>query len=93
MNTETVTVRPKGEDFEIIVQHNESGSSYNIILSKNAYNQLQNHFIGYIKFFKIRCTNCGVDEIISDNCCNCCGAKQINLFSHNQKNHLNYKQK
>lgn len=27
--------------------------------------------------FKIRCTNCGVDEIITNDYCNCCGSKQI----------------
>lgn len=45
MNTETVTVLPKGEDFEIIVQHNQSGSAYGMPLSKNAYEQLRQHFV------------------------------------------------
>ena len=45
MNTETVTVLPKGEDFEIIVQHDQSGSAYGITLSKNAYEQLRQHFV------------------------------------------------
>jgi hypothetical protein len=45
MNTETVTVLPKGEDFEIIVQHDQSGSAYTITLSKNAYEQLRQHFV------------------------------------------------
>ena len=45
MNTETVTVLPKGEDFEIIVQHDQTGSAYGITLSKNAYEQLRQHFV------------------------------------------------
>jgi hypothetical protein len=45
MNTETVTVRQKGEDFEIIVQHDQSGSAYGMPLSKNAYEQLRQHFV------------------------------------------------
>jgi hypothetical protein len=45
MNTETVTVLPKGEDFEIIVQHDQSGSAYGMPLSKNAYEQLRQHFV------------------------------------------------
>ena len=45
MNTETVIVHQKGEDFEIIVQHDQSGSAYGIPLSKNAYEQLRQHFI------------------------------------------------
>lgn len=45
MNTETVTVYQKGEDFEIIVQHDQSGSAYGIPLSKNAYEQLRQHFV------------------------------------------------
>jgi hypothetical protein len=45
MNTETVTVFAKGEDFEIIVQHDQSGSAYGMPLSKNAYEQLRQHFV------------------------------------------------
>jgi len=45
MNTETVRVLPKGEDFEIIVQHDQSGSADRITLSKNAYEQLRQHFV------------------------------------------------
>ena len=45
MNTETVTVLAKGEDFEIIVQHDQSGSAYGMPLSKNAYEQLRQHFV------------------------------------------------
>ena len=44
-DTETVTVHQKGEDFEIIVQHDQSGSAYGIPLSKNAYEQLRQHFV------------------------------------------------
>lgn len=44
MNTETLTVLQKGEDFEIIVQHDQTGSAYGINLSKNAYEQLRQHF-------------------------------------------------
>lgn len=45
MNTETLTVLPKGEDFEIIVQHDQTGSAYGITLSKNSYEQLRQHFV------------------------------------------------
>lgn len=45
MDTETVTVHKKGEDFEIAVQHDQSGSSYGMPLSKNAYEQLRQHFV------------------------------------------------
>ena len=45
MDTETVIVLPKGEDFEIIVQHDQSGSAYGMSLSKNAYEQLRQHFV------------------------------------------------
>lgn len=45
MNTETVTVDQKGEDFKIIVQHDQSGSAYGMPLSKNAYEQLRQHFV------------------------------------------------
>lgn len=45
MDTETLTVLPKGEDFEIIIHHDQSGSVYGITLSKNAYEQLRQHFV------------------------------------------------
>ena len=45
MNTETVTVHQKGEDFDILVQHDQTGSAYGITLSKNAYEQLHQHFV------------------------------------------------
>jgi len=51
MDTETLTVLPKGEDFEIIVQHDQTGSAYGITLSKNAYEQLRQHFVsGSLRF-------------------------------------------
>lgn len=45
MNTETVTIHQKGEDFEITVQHDQSGSAYGMPLSRNAYEQLRQHFV------------------------------------------------
>jgi len=36
MNTETVTVHKKGERFEVIIQHDQSGSAYGVTLSKSA---------------------------------------------------------
>ena len=42
---ETVIIHHKGEDFEIIVEHDQSGSAYGITLSKNAYEQLRQHFV------------------------------------------------
>lgn len=59
MNTETVTVLPKGEDFEIIVQHDQTGSAYGITLSKNAYEQLRQHFVsGSLPFDAEVINNC-----------------------------------
>ena len=45
MNTETLTVHQKGDDFEIIVQHDQTGSAYGTTLSKSAYEQLSLHFV------------------------------------------------
>lgn len=45
MDTETLTIHQKAEDFEIIVQHDQSGSAYGITLSKTAYEQLRQHFV------------------------------------------------
>ena len=57
MNTETLTVLPKGEDFEIIVQHDQTGSAYGITLSKNAYEQLRQHFVvGQSEQFYCNCS-------------------------------------
>lgn len=44
-NTETLEVHPKGDGFEIIVQHDQTGSAYGIDLSKEAYEQLRLHFV------------------------------------------------
>lgn len=62
MDTETVTVLPKGEDFEIIVQHDQTGSAYGITLSKNAYEQLRKHFVSGCNADSdklVECSNCG----------------------------------
>ncbi len=53
MDTETLTVLQKGEDFEIIVEHDKSGSAYGITLSKNAYEKLRQHFVGRSPIFGI----------------------------------------
>jgi hypothetical protein len=45
MNTETLTVHPKGDGFEIIVKHDQTGSAYSITLSKSTYEQLRQHFV------------------------------------------------
>jgi len=45
MNTETLTVHPKEDDFEIIVEHDQTGSAYGITLSKSAHEQLRLHFV------------------------------------------------
>jgi hypothetical protein len=59
MNTETVTVIPKGEDFEIIVQHDQIESAYGTTLSKNGYEQLRQHFvIGSLPFDGEIINNC-----------------------------------
>ncbi len=77
MNTETLTVLPKGEDFEIIVQHDQTGSAYGITLSKNAYEQLRQHFVvGRSE----QCSGC--EESTGETklwCCNHCG-KRIEDF-------------
>lgn len=44
-NTETVTVTNKGTYYEIVVQHDQSGSAYGIDLSNEAYEQLRQHFV------------------------------------------------
>lgn len=62
MNTETLTVLPKGEDFEIIVEHDQTGSAYGITLSKNAYEQLRQHFVGRSEQLVI-CKKCGSSEM------------------------------
>lgn len=56
MNTETVTIHQKGEDFEITVQHDQSGSAYGMPLSRNAYEQLRQHFVsGSLPLPKCKC--------------------------------------
>ena len=78
MDTETLTVLPKGEDFEIIVQHDQSGSAYGMPLSKSAYEQLRQHFVSgslphglnadfcekcfSITNHKVTCCRCGNDR-------------------------------
>lgn len=62
MGTETLTVLQKGEDFEIIVEHDQSGSAYGITLSKNAYEQLRQHFVSGCNADSdklVECSNCG----------------------------------
>lgn len=77
MDTETVTVLPKGEDFEIIVQHDQTGSAYGITLSKNAYEQLRQHFVSGCNADSdklVECSNCGdkVEMISSGEFCPHC---------------------
>lgn len=64
MNTETVTVHPKGDGFEIIVLHDQTGSAYGIDLSKNAYEQLRLHFVvGQSEQFYCNCSRAkGLDH-------------------------------
>lgn len=45
MNTETVTIHQKGEDFEIVVQHDQTGIAYSITISHNAYCQLRQQLV------------------------------------------------
>lgn len=77
MDTETLTVLQKGEDFEIIVQHDQTGSAYGITLSKNAYEQLRQHFVSRCNTDSdklIECSNCGdkVEMISSGEFCPHC---------------------
>ena len=77
MDTETVTVQPKGEEFEIIVQHDQTGSAYRITLSKNAYEQLRQHFVSICNADSdklVECSNCGdkVEMISSGEFCPHC---------------------
>lgn len=48
MNTETVNIIAKGDNFEIIVQHDQSGGSYGFTISKNAYDQLRNQMLSNV---------------------------------------------
>lgn len=43
-NTETLIISKNGENFDIVIQHDQSGSAYGISLSKNIYEQLRLHF-------------------------------------------------
>ena len=77
MDTETVTVQPKGEEFEIIVQHDQTGSAYRITLSKSAYEQLRQHFVSRCNANSDKlteCSNCGdkVEMISSGEFCPHC---------------------
>ena len=63
MDTETLTVLLKGEDFEIIVQHDQTGSAYGITLSKNAYEQLRQHFVSGRSEQLVICKKCGSSEM------------------------------
>lgn len=45
-NTETVTVTNKSTYYEIVVQHDQSGSAYGMDISNEAYRQLREHFVG-----------------------------------------------
>ena len=40
------------------------------------------------EIFKRKCTNCGIDELFTDNHCNCCGAKQISFFGNDRTRKL-----
>lgn len=66
MNTETLTVLPKGEDFEIIVQHDQTGSAYGITLSKNAYEQLRQHFVVCSAYY-VHISGMGETCIVAEN--------------------------
>ena len=77
MDTETLTVVQKGEDFEIIVQHDQSGSANVMVLSKNAYEQLRQHFVSGCNASSdklVECSNCGdkVEMISSGEFCPHC---------------------
>lgn len=71
-NTETVTVTNKGTYYEIVVQHDQSGSAYGIDLSNEAYRQLRQHFVsGSVCGFYMagddtsgRCKHCGKMEYL-----------------------------
>jgi hypothetical protein len=78
MNTETVTVLPKGEDFEIIVQHDQSGSAYGITLSKNAYEQLRKNFVSG----SACCGMCEPEEIDIIRCKYCGGTDIRGNYKH-----------
>ena len=73
MNTETITVHPKNDGFEIVVQHDQTGSAYGIDLSKDAYEQLRLHFVvGQSE----QCRGC--EESTGETklwCCNHCGKR------------------
>lgn len=82
MDTETLTVLQKGENFEIIVEHVQSGSAYGITLSKNAYEQLRQHFaVGQGEQLVI-CKKCGSSEMYQytkakDKCEDCGNIQEV----------------
>jgi Protein of unknown function (DUF551) len=41
MDTETVSINKQGDNFDIVVQHDQTGSAVGITISKEAYNQLR----------------------------------------------------
>ena len=75
MDTETLTVLPKGEDFEIIVQHDQTGSAYGITLSKNAYEQLRQRFV-VGRSEQLVCEYCNEDA--KPTCCDACLDDMVN---------------
>lgn len=74
MDTETLTIQSKGDDFEIIVQHDQSGSAYGITLSKDTFNQLKKYFLDSYSEGHVECSNCGenVKMIITGEICPNC---------------------
>lgn len=44
VDTETVTIARSGDNYELIIQHDQTGSAYGIKLSQSAYAQLREHF-------------------------------------------------
>ncbi len=63
MNTETVTMHPKDDGFEIIVQHDQTGSAYGIYLSKDAYKQLR---LQFTQAKRTVCQECEAHKLFND---------------------------
>lgn len=62
MSSEILSVISKSDVFEIKVENEQKGSSYSIMLSHSAYEQLRQYFVDSLNFDSnklTKCSNCG----------------------------------
>lgn len=62
-NTETVMIKKLADGYQMMVQHDQSGSAYGCELSESAYEQLRLHFV--MDQEKGSCPECG-EELFND---------------------------